>query len=166
MKRFILLCAVAGFGLVGTVGQAVAAPPDCEPARCAVQSAIESECPCLGVPGGTASANHGRYVSCVARVVNGFAKDGDVPKNCKGKIKRCAARSVCGKEGAVTCLIPRLGTCDTSNGVCVENPALACTSDADCVLSTRCKIKRSAELCIARGGTVGTSPTCCPDCGE
>jgi hypothetical protein len=96
--------------------------------------------------------------------VRDLARDGTIPKNCKGKITRCAARSICGKEGAVTCLIPRLGTCDPIAGTCVDDPESVCTTDEDCVLDTRCKIKRSAELCLEKGGTVGTSSTCCPDC--
>ena len=165
MKRYLLLCALAGFGWIGVGGRALAEPPDCEPARCAVQSAVDSQCPCFGVPTGTASANHGRYVSCVAHAVNKLSKQGDVPTNCKGKIRRCAARSICGKEGAVICRIPRLGTCDTSTGTCVENAALACTSDADCVLEMRCKMKRSADLCMEKGGIVDTTATsCCPGC--
>jgi len=165
MMRFVLVVALGALGLLGVGGQANAAPTDCEPARCAVQAALDSECPCdLGIPSGTAQANHGRYVSCVAHVVKALAKDGTIPKNCKGKIVRCAARSICGKEGAVTCLIPVLGTCDTTTGTCVEDAALLCTSDADCVVGTRCKTKRSAEQCLAKGGAVGESPTCCSDC--
>lgn len=164
MKRYMLLCVVAGFGLIGVGGQALADPPDCEPARCATQSGIESACPCFGVSTGTVSANHGRYVSCVAHEVNKLAKSGDIPNNCKGKIRRCAARSICGKEGAVVCLIPRPGTCDTTAGTCVES-GLPCTSDAECV-ETRCKVKRSADLCMEKGGTVDTTATsCCPGCG-
>jgi hypothetical protein len=121
----------------------------------------------LGVPTGSAAAkkpNHGRYVSCVAHVVNGLAKDGTIPNNCRGKVKRCAARSICGKADFVTCHIPQLGTCDTSTGTCEEDPTLPCTSDAQCVLGTRCKIAHSADLCMAKGGEVSTSPTCCADC--
>jgi hypothetical protein len=167
MTRYVFALAGA-VALLGVGGRADAARPDCEPARCAVQAALESECPCnLGIPSGTATAlNHGRYVSCVAHVVNALAKDGTIPRNCKGKIRRCAARSICGKEGAVTCMIPKLGTCDTTAGTCLDEAiaGMPCDGDADCVLETRCKIKRSADLCMARGGTVGESPTCCADC--
>jgi len=154
------------FAVLGVGGQAVFAQTDCEAARCTVQAALDMQCPCdLGVPGGTVAAtNHGHHVSCVARVVNGLAKTGMIPNNCKGKITRCAARSVCGKTGFVTCHIPVLGTCDTSTGTCVEDTTLMCTSDADCVLGTKCKIKASSDLCMAKGGTVGTSPTCCASC--
>src|SRR4029450_11806292 len=100
MKRYMLLCVVAGFGLIGVGGQALADPPDCEPARGAAPSAVEGAWPCGARATGTVGANHGRSVSCVAHEVNRLAKSGDVPNNCKGKIRRCAARSICGKEGA------------------------------------------------------------------
>ena len=137
---------------------AVRAAVDCEAARCAVQAALDTECPC------SAASNHGRHVSCVAHVVKRLSAAGMVPTECKGKITRCAARSVCGKEGFVTCQIPVTGTCDLASGTCVENSALLCASDADCVIGTKCKTKRSADLCLANGGTVGASPTCCSDC--
>jgi hypothetical protein len=145
---------------VAVVGLSTAAysQTDCEPARCAVQAALDAECPC------SVAGNHGRHVSCVAHVVKRLAADGTIPRNCKGKITRCAARSICGKEGFVTCQIPVLGTCDTVAGTCVENAALLCTTDAECVIGSKCKIKRSAEQCASRGGTVGDSPTCCSSC--
>jgi len=165
MNRYLLMGAVALFGLGGQAVYAQA--PDCEAARCAVQAALDQHCPCLGVPTGTAAGkkpNHGRYVSCVVHQVNDLAKAGTIPNNCRGKIKRCAARSICGKPDFVTCQIPVMGSCDTTTGTCVDDTTLLCTSDADCVLGTRCKIKRSADLCMEKGGTVGTSATCCSDC--
>jgi hypothetical protein len=136
---------------------AMAEPTDCEPARCAVQAELDTECPCVE------ATNHGRHVSCVARVVNRLAKNGTIPNNCKGKIRRCAARSICGKEGFVTCLIPT-EICDftTGTGLCGGDPLLPCATDADC--GTRCKIRRSADSCIAVGGTPGVASTCCSDC--
>jgi hypothetical protein len=166
MKRYALaLGAVALFALRSQAVYAQA--PDCEAARCAVQAALDQHCPCLGVPTGTAAGkkpNHGRYVSCVVHQVNDLAKNGTIPNNCRGQVKRCAARSICGKADFVTCQIPVLGTCDTLTGTCVDDSTLLCTSDADCVLGSRCKIKHSAEQCMEKGGTVGTSSTCCSDC--
>lgn len=155
-KRVGLLAIVA---LVGLGSAPVQAETDCEAARCAVQADLD-QCSC------SAASNHGRYVSCVAHVVKALSRGDDppVPTRCKGKIVRCAARSICGKEGFVTCQIPVFGTCDTTTGLCVEDGVTPCTSETDCVIGTKCKIKHSAELCLARGGTVGTSPTCCSDC--
>lgn len=149
---------IAGLTLLLVGASSAWAASDCEAARCAVQQALDAECPC------TAAAKHGPHVSCVAHVVRRLSAAGQVPTECKGKITRCAARSICGKAGFVTCQIPQLGTCDLGSGTCVENAALACTSDADCVLGSRCRTKRSAELCTASGGTVGAGNSCCATC--
>ena len=138
---------------------------DCSAARCAAQAAI-AQCPCD-------ADNHGRYVSCVAHAVNQLARDGTIPPNCKGKVTRCAARSTCGKPGFVTCLIPtEFGTCDLTStpGTCAVGTSVVgdgtCAADTDCVVSTRCTIKRAADLCTAAGGAVGTNSSCCaaPTC--
>lgn len=135
---------------------------DCEAARCAVQDAINQQCPC------TEATNHGRYVSCVAHVVKTLSRDGTIPTNCKGKVKRCAAKSTCGKPEFVTCDIPRAGACGTpctadASAICCADATTVCAVDADCVVS-KCKIKSSAERCTAAGGTIGASSTCCADC--
>jgi hypothetical protein len=133
----------------------VAAGVDCEPARCAVQAAVDAACPC------DAATNHGKHVSCVAHVVKDLSRQGLVPTNCKGKVKRCAARSTCGKKpGFVTCTVPT-DVCDPGTLTCLGNPTLACATDADC--GTRCRTKSSAEKCPAPG-VVG-SGTCCASCG-
>ena len=155
--RFLRM--LGAFLLMAVAAASVArAAVDCEPARCAVQAAIDTQCPCA------AATNHGRHVSCVAHVVKRLSDDGTIPTQCKGKITRCAARSICGKEGFVTCQIPVTGTCDTVAGTCVENTALLCLTDADCVIGSKCKTKHSADLCLAKGGTVGAGNTCCASC--
>ncbi|HSQ01441.1 MAG TPA: hypothetical protein VL049_29825 [Candidatus Dormibacteraeota bacterium] len=131
---------------------------DCEPARCAVQAAIDTQCPCA------AATNHGQHVSCVAHVVKKLSADGTIPTQCKGKITRCAARSICGKAGFVTCQIPVTGTCDTTTGTCVENATLTCVIDTDCVIGSKCKTKSSGDLCLASGGVVGAGTSCCAAC--
>jgi len=130
---------------------------DCETARCAVQNAINTECPC------ETATNHGKHVSCVARAVKRLWNEGAIPTNCKGKIKRCAARSTCGKPGFVTCTFNELGTCDLVNLVCDAPVGQTCASDADCVISSKCRPKSSAEHCITLGGVPGQG-TCCASC--
>jgi len=154
MTRLVTLLAAMAIG-VPTLS--TAARPDCEPARCAVQAAIAQQCSC------ETATNHGRYVSCVAHVVKALSHQGLVPTNCKGKVTRCAARSTCGKEGFVTCLIPT-DTCDLTTGFCVEDPTIACLTDVDC--GAKCKVKSSAEGCEARGGVVSTASSCCASCGS
>ncbi|MFN2427259.1 MAG: hypothetical protein ABR587_12520 [Candidatus Binatia bacterium] len=136
--------------------------PSCEDFRCQFQAAIEAECPCDG------QSNHGRYVSCVAHIVKGLEAQG-LPRNCKGKLKRCAAKSVCGKQerGFATCTTFEYGTCVANESLpstCDTDPTIECTVDTDCVASTRCKITRHADRCLEAGGAVNLAPTCCSNC--
>jgi len=133
----------------------VAAQVDCEAARCAVQAAVNTACPC------DQATNHGQHVSCVAHVVKDLSRQGLVPTNCKGKVKRCASRSTCGKPGFVTCNVPT-DTCDPATLTCTGNPAVTCATDFDC--GTRCSTKSSIDKCTALGGVAGTG-TCCVSCG-
>ena len=151
MRRILLMSVL----VLGFSGVSLAERVDCEPARCAVQAAIAAECSC------PEASNHGRYVSCVAHVVKRLAANEPIPITCKGKVTRCAARSTCGKPGFVTCHIPT-DTCDLTTFTCVEDPSLTCATDLDC--GSRCKIRSSAEICVARGGTVGTEASCCASC--
>ena len=107
MRFLVVLAAVLP---LWAPGGALAAATDCEPARCAVQSAIDQECNCA-----TAS-NHGRYVSCVTHVVRRLTENGTVPNTCRGKVTSCAARSSCGKAGFVACHIPT-DVCDIPAGM-------------------------------------------------
>lgn len=152
---------IAGLSLFFLAASSVA-QVDCEAARCAAQAAIDQNCSCA------TADNHGRYVRCVAHQIKRLVADGTVPTNCKGKITRCAAKSVCGKPGFTTCQIPTYGTCDPTSALCTTGTSQladgTCTADTDCLVGTRCKVSSSAERCAARGGTPGVSPTCCSDC--
>jgi hypothetical protein len=156
MRGFNAVIVGAFIGLVA--GPALATPVDCEPARCAVQADL-AQCPC------DTAGNHGQYVSCVSHALNVLKKNGGIPKECKGRIQRCAARSTCGKPGFVTCLIPT-DTCTvdptTGLGTCANDPTLTCVVDLDC--GSICKIKSSDMGCTDAGGTVGTGTTCCAAC--
>ena len=97
------------------------------------RAAAEATCgPC------DSAANHGAYVKCVAGVANdrASAEPPTLPKNCKGKVKKCAARSTCGKPGAVRC-------CITKNGV------------------TKCKITKDAQKCADKAGSAIGTGSCC-----
>ena len=156
MKTLTLAVLVLVAG--GTIASATQV--DCEPARCATQSAIATQCPACAD-----ASNHGAYVSCVAHVVRGLAADGTIPINCKGKVTRCAARSVCGKPGFVTCHIP-ISECvipvGSLTGTCASDSAVICTDDLQC--GSSCRIKSTSERCTERGGTVGTESSCCASC--
>ncbi len=119
----LVISTIALMWLAMPAGPVGAAPVDCEAARCTVQAEIDAECPCAE------AKNHGRYTSCVARIVNRFARDGSIPKRCRNKINGCAIRSTCGKrEGAVSCDFPGDG------------------------VSGRCRPLSSEAACTRRGG--------------
>jgi hypothetical protein len=120
--------------LLATWAAPARAAVDCGGVRCSVQEAVDLACPCA------TAASHGRHVRCVAHVVRQLVADGAVPRACRRELVRCAARSTCGrKAGAVVCEVPG-------------------------ARGNRCRISPSAEGCVARGGTVGTRASCCPDC--
>ena len=124
--------------LVATAPSAARAAVDCEAARCAVQDSIDGACPCGD------AVTHGPYVSCVVNEAERLAGETLLPRECKGRVRRCAARSVCGKrEESVVCDLP------------VRCPAGTCT---------RCKLAPSAERCLARRGTVAARTSCCAEC--
>jgi hypothetical protein len=158
MKAFAMMLALAS--MLAASG-ARAERVDCEPARCAVQSAIAAQCSC------DTATNHGQYVSCVAHIVRQLAANGTVPVTCKGKVTRCAAKSVCGKPGFVTCQIPT-DTCTIPvgalTGTCTDDPAITCATDLDC--GAKCKVKSTSDRCTASGGFVGTASSCCAACTQ
>jgi hypothetical protein len=85
-------------------GQPIACPPD-------IAAAVAAACPCDGQPlpsGGVQPwRNHGRYVSCVVRLRNALRKGRCFTDDSQRRtLARCAARSTCGKSGAVLCCLP------------------------------------------------------------
>src|SRR5437870_5407379 len=104
----------------------------------AVRAMATEQCDCDG------ASNHGKYVSCVAHVVNEAVGDGLLRAECSDAVVGCAAASTCGRPGFVTC----------------------CQTDADG--NTTCSIKNDAENCeTPPGGTacVGSQSSCCDACG-
>jgi len=109
------------------------------------RDAIDSTCTCSTED--PPAVNHGQYVSCAVGVVNQRAGDNLLPTYCKGAVKRCAARSTCGKPGFVAC-------CRTSSSG-----------------KTKCSTKRDGTLCIEPAGgnaCVADSAftSCCDACTE
>jgi hypothetical protein len=136
-------------------------------------AALAAACPCGGDAAGSPWKNHGQYVSCVVRFRNDLRKRGCLDTATQRTIARCAARSTCGKEGAVLCCVyDTSGTCDdalpgdgTAAGVCSNDAATICDTDTDCITARGPKLKRREETCTNRGGTVvGTGSVCsgCP----
>ena len=100
---------------------------------------VTTDCDCAG------AASHGEYVSCAAGVANERASAGTLPQYCKGAVKKCAARSTCGKPGFVAC-------CRTSGSG-----------------KTKCSVKRDSTTCTAAGNACTADPaftSCCDACTE
>jgi len=130
------LCANPGLAFGGCGDN----PGDAE-AVAAARDQVATDCDCAG------AVSHGAYVSCAAGVANARAKADPqlLPTYCKGAVKRCAARSTCGKPGFVTC-------CRTSSAG-----------------TTKCSTKRDSAHCIApAGGDACTGDpafsSCCDAC--
>src|SRR5437899_98633 len=95
------------------------------------RAAVAANCDCAG------AATHGAYVSCAAQQADATLQN----PSCRGKVVRCAAKSTCGRPGAVTC----------------------CRQGDSC--ESRCSIKMDAAHCTALPhGRVGTCTSCCDAC--
>jgi len=103
----------------------------------AARAQVEQDCHCA------TAANHGDFVRCAADVARQRARDRTLPPACKGRVKKCAARSTCGKPGFVTC----------------------CRTDA--LGATKCATRSDASRCVAPAGgsaCVGHYSSCCDAC--
>jgi deazaflavin-dependent oxidoreductase (nitroreductase family) len=133
----------------------------CDPAAlAAVDAALAAACPCAGLDDGAGATtpwrNHGQYVRCVAHAVHDAARGAGLKRRCVRDLVPCAARSTCGKDGAVTCIVPLAGTC--VGGTCSNAPEVPCTLDAECV-TTACSVT-TADSCTASGGAAATGSCC------
>jgi hypothetical protein len=162
-----MLSALA-LGLLILSGSAAAQPCPDDP-----EATIAAACPCGADGQGQAWLNHGKYVSCVVRLRNDLRRQGCLDSQTQRLIARCAARSTCGKEGAVLCCTyDTSGVCSdatpgnlVAEGTCSNDTDIACDTNTDCVTVKGPKVKRHAESCTLRGGTVvGTGSVCagCP----
>jgi hypothetical protein len=133
-------------------------------------AALATACPCDGP--GQAWKNHGKYVSCVAHYRNALRKAGCLDAEAKRTIQSCAARSTCGKEGAVLCCVyDTSGTCSdiapgdaVAAGVCSNDAAIACDTATDCITATGPRVTRSEEKCTNGGGTAVGGGSVCSEC--
>jgi hypothetical protein len=105
----------------------------------AAREQVQRDCNCAG------AASHGDFVNCAAGIAKMRVDSSLLPPNCKGAVTKCAARSVCGKPGRVTCCITKG---KTTKGK-----------------TSKCKTKKDADHCTANGGVVtGTSTSGCASC--
>ena len=106
-----------------------------EAAVVAARADVAAMCDCAG------STNHGTFVKCAAGRANALSSGNSptLPKSCKGVVKKCAAKSTCGKgPDFVTCCIT------TGSG-------------------TKCKVTKS-DTCTKKNGTPTLSSdhtSCC-----
>jgi hypothetical protein len=132
----------------------VASAARCDPtgadaaAIATARAQVEETCGCAS------AATHGDYVACSAGVLTARVHAEQLPASCKQAAQRCAARSTCGRAGAVAC--------------CKTNAAGL----------TKASIKKSAAACRApEGGTACASghasvcdacdaDGCAPVCGD
>src|SRR5581483_10386355 len=97
------------------------------------REAVTANCNC------STATSHGAYARCAAGQANALLANA----SCASAVKKCAAKSTCGRPGFVTC-------CRTNRRG-----------------KTTCSTKREATRCVApRGGTacVGTFASCCDAC--
>jgi len=133
--------------LVLTLLALVSAAPagaTCSSAKCPDQLAVDdlrariaAECDCDAV------AKPGQWAKCVKRVTKEAGADGTVPKACAKAVRRCEAKTTCGKPDAVVCcstsakgvkakVMRKASACGGT--VCAANPNAgdACRPDASC----------------------------------
>ena len=166
MHKFIWVLAAA---VMASATPALAQPTEC-PAD--VAAALAEACPCDTNGQGQSWKNHGKYVSCVVHYRNDLRKAGCLDDAAKRTIARCAARSTCGKEGAVLCCVyDTSGTCSdllpgdlVAAGVCSNDAAVACDTATDCITAGAPKVSRHAERCTDKGGTVVGGGSVCSAC--
>jgi len=136
-----------------------------------VGACLAESCPCAD-DHGQAWKNHGQYVKCIVHLRNDLRKAGCLDADAKRTIARCAARSTCGKEGAVLCCVyDTSGVCEgdpvpgdtVAAGLCSNN-GVACDTDTDCITASGPKVKRHAETCTDHGGTVVGTGSVCSEC--
>lgn len=133
---------------------------------------LAATCPCDGDGQGQAWRNHGKYVSCVVRLRNDLRRQGCLTAETQRTIARCAARSTCGKDGAVLCCVyDTSGTCSdplpgdgTAAGVCSNDATHPCDTSVDCITASGPTVSRQATSCTDRGGTVVGGGSVCSTC--
>jgi hypothetical protein len=167
MRTITRLLVLAGTLLIpaATIAKGKPQPPSCPPDLAA---ALTQACPCDG--GAQGWKNHGKYVNCVVHFRNSLRKSHCLDSTSKRTLGSCAARSTCGKPGAVVCCPVHPGTCSDPTpdgvkaGVCANDPAVACDTDADCA-NRRGHVSRDEASCLAAGGVSdGPGSVCAAAC--
>jgi hypothetical protein len=117
-----------------STAQAACADPA---ALAALRGLVQQQCDCAN------AASPRSYKACATAVAAAAVADGRLPSSCRGDAARCAAKSTCGRPGAVTC----------------------CRRTASGAKS--CSVKPSAGQCVAPPGgsaCAGVFASCCDAC--
>ena len=106
-----------------------------------VRQMIAASCDCAGV------SSHKQYLRCAKEVMKGAIRAQTLPAECKRTVRRCEARSTCGRiKSAAVCCVPkrqgRIKALVTKNenrcrGTLCEGPlaaADACRADGTCAV--------------------------------
>jgi len=98
-NRMAILAMTAALGLVSLgAGRSWAKCDDDDPSgalRAAARADVKANCNCA------TATNHGEYVHCSKdRLKN---NNPSLPRSCRGKVQKCAAKSTCGKPGFIIC---------------------------------------------------------------
>ena len=86
----VVICPTAGLARCGD-------DPGDAAAIAATRAAVETGCPCAS------AEHHSAYVRCAAKAARSAILSGDLRAECRGVVRKCAARSTCGRPGAITC---------------------------------------------------------------
>jgi hypothetical protein len=132
--RASMTAGAAALALLAGIAAAKAHGDHGASASSAIGAFVDATCPCAGPDdgaGGTGAwKNHGQYVRCVAHAVRNAARSLGVKRRCGRGLVPCAARSTCGKDDAVAC-----------------------------VVGGECSVRRADE-CTALGGSGGSGSCC------
>lgn len=178
MRNAFMILIVAGLLLPAASwangnGKGKPEPLPCPDPAVDLVTLIDEQCSCDGVTDEVTSEvvpwrNHGKYVRCVVKYVNQLRKSGCIEKATRRQLKRCAARSTCGKSAAVLCCISKTEVCndddpqDVIPGMCGDDVDRECLTDDDCT-KTKVRLARSPEVCLERGGEPAGTGSMCTD---
>ena len=136
--RSIVAIAALTLGVVALPARSYANCASDDPSgalRAAARMDVVTNCNCAG------AVNHGAYVKCSAgRLKN---NNPSLPKSCRGKVQKCAAKSTCGKPGTIIC--------------CKKNAAgkATCAAKKDC---SHCVAPNGGSMCCSQN-----TSCCCKD---
>ncbi len=120
--------------LFGPAGADCGDSPGDAAAVAAARAEIDSQRDCAS------ALSRRSYLSCAFAVVAARVDALQLPRECKGTVRRCARRSTCARPETVTCCIPQSGG------------------------GTKCRVLRNAARCAARGGCASGFASCCDAC--